>query len=63
MAEFNIQGKISFDIDFDINADTEQEAIQKATELLKDYYHLNVSNAFHENEKIEVDAAEIEYED
>lgn len=59
--EYNIYGKISFDVDFIIDADTEEDAIEKAKELLEDYYRLDVENAEHDKEsvKININADEI----
>lgn len=45
--EFNITGKVSFYVDFDIQSESESDAIKEATERIKDYYRLNVSNAMH----------------
>jgi predicted small metal-binding protein len=45
--EFNIYGKITFDVDFDIQAENEEEAIKKAVDQLKDYYRLDVKGAEH----------------
>lgn len=57
--KFNITGKVSFYVDFDIEAESEIAAIKEATERIKDYYRLNVSNAMHSysgKPDIEIDA-------
>jgi hypothetical protein len=59
--KFNITGKISFYVDFDIEAESETAAIKEATERIKDYYRLNVSNAMHSyagTPDIDIDAEE-----
>lgn len=61
--EFNIYGKITFDVDFDIQAENEQEAIKKAIEQLKDYYRLDVKGAEHITESVDIDIYAAEYED
>lgn len=61
--EFSIVGTISFDVDFDIEASSEEEAIKIAKEQLMDYYRLNVSNAEHDMESVEINIDAIEYED
>ena len=58
--EFQVYGKITIDVTIDIDADSEEEALAKATEELKDYYHLNVVNAYHDDVKIDLDATEYE---
>ena len=45
--EYEISGKITLDVVFDIEAENYQDAINKAIEQLKDYYHLNVIDAYH----------------
>jgi len=61
--EFNIQGKVSFNVNFDIEADSEEEALELAKEQLKDYYHLNVVNAEHNIDSVKFDLDAGEYED
>lgn len=61
--EYNINGTISFDISIDIEASSEEEALKKAKEQLKDYYHLDVIGANHFPEKVEMDLYAEEYED
>lgn len=61
--EFNIQGEIKFRVDFDIEANSEEEALELAKEQLKDYYHLNVINAYHNMDSIKFDLDAGEYED
>ena len=60
--EYNITGKISFDVDFDIISENNvEEVIQTAKAMLASYYHLDVNNAYHNNHSIDIDA--IEYEE
>jgi Zn/Cd-binding protein ZinT len=61
--EFNIYGKITFEVDFDIKAENEQEAIKKSLEKLKDYYRLNVKGTDHNIDTVEIDIDAVEYED
>jgi len=61
--EYNIQGKVSFNIDYDIEADSEEEALKAFEYQLKDYYHLNVINAYHDIDSIKFDLDAGEYED
>jgi hypothetical protein len=60
---FNIEGKISFNVDFDIEAVTEEEAVAKAIERLKDYYRLNVSGADHKLDSVKFDLDGYEYDE
>lgn len=60
---FNICGKITLNIDFDIYGINEQDALNKAKELLDDFYRLNTSGSYHDNFELDIDACEIEYED
>jgi hypothetical protein len=61
--EFNIYGKITFDVDFDIKAENQEEAIKKAVDQLKDYYRLDVKGAEHIIESVDIDIYASEYED
>ena len=61
--EYNIQGKVSFNINFDVEANSEKEAFELAIEELRDYYHLNVINAQHDINSIKYDLDICEYED
>ena len=60
--EYNIQGKITFNIDLDIEANSEEESLELAKEQLKDYYHLNVINAKHDVNSIKFDLDSYEFE-
>ena len=42
----------------DVSANSFEEAEEKASEMCKDYYHLNVVNAYHDSKetKIDIDA-------
>lgn len=61
--EYNIQGKITFNVDLDIEANSEEESLELAKEQLKDYYHLNVINAKHDVNSIKFNLYTGEYED
>ncbi len=61
--EYNIQGKVSFEVDFDIEASTEEEALELAKEQLNDYYHLNVNGADHYIDSVKFNLDAGEYED
>lgn len=63
MKEFSVLGKISFDVNFDIEAETEEEAMKKAKEYLKDMYHLDTIGAYHDPKDVEIDIDCIEYEE
>lgn len=65
MVEYNIYGKVTFDVDFDIEADTKEQAIEKAKEQLRDYYHLNLTvvNADHKKDSVKIEINAGEYED
>ena len=53
--EYEISGKITLDVVFDIEAENYQDAINKAIEQLKDYYHLNVIDAYHNKDDVDID--------
>lgn len=61
--EFNVYGKVIFDVDFDIEAEDEETAINLAKEKILDYYHLDVVNAYHNNKKVKIDINTSEYEE
>lgn len=60
--EFNIQGKVSFEVDFDIEANSEEEAIELAKERIIDNYSLDSHGDLHNigSEKFDLDAGEYE---
>jgi hypothetical protein len=60
--EYNIQGKVSFNVDFDIEANSEEEAIELAKERIIDNYYLNSHGDLHNigSEKFDLDAGEYE---
>jgi len=62
--EFQVYGKITIDVELDIEANSEEEALQKAAESLKDDYNLNIVGYNHDPKtdvKLDLDA--VEYED
>jgi hypothetical protein len=62
--EFQVYGKITVNVELDIEAATEEEAIQKATESLKDDYNLNIIGYNHDPKTdVELDLTAVEYED
>lgn len=48
MAIYYVDGKITFDVELEIEANSEAEALKKAEERVKDFYHLNVHGADHD---------------
>jgi len=63
MREFEVYGRISFEVKLDIKAKTEEEALALAKEELSDYYHLDVHGADHDPAKVDYDLDLVEYED
>ena len=61
--EFNIYGKITFDVDFDIQAENVEDSKKKAVDQLKDFYRLDVKGADHNIESVNIDIDAVEYED
>ena len=62
--EYFVTGKITIEIDIDcIEADSIEEAKNKAVEMCKDYYHLNVVNAYHDSENLDIDLDANEYDE
>jgi hypothetical protein len=61
--EYNIYGEVRFNVDFDIEAVNEEEAVKLAEEQIKDYYHLDVVNAYHDSGKVKINIDAGEYED
>jgi hypothetical protein len=62
--EFQVYGKITINVELDIEAATEEEAVQKATESLKNDYNLDVIGYNHNPDTdVELDLTAIEYED
>lgn len=62
--EFQVYGKITINVELDIEAATEEEAIQKATESLKNDYNLDTIGYNHNPDTdVELDLNAIEYED
>ena len=39
----------------DVSANSFEEAEEKASEMCKDYYHLNVVNAYHDSKETKID--------
>lgn len=59
MKEFNTIGTVTFDFEIDVEASTEKEAQEKALDIIKEYYHLKVKGAYHDQFLIEdVDTGE-----
>jgi hypothetical protein len=54
MKEFNTIGTITFDFSIDVEALTEEEAEAKALEIVKNYYHLSVTGAYHQKDEIKI---------
>lgn len=50
MALYTVEGEVNFRVVVEVDADTEDDAIEKAQEEIKDYYHLDVSNAYHHDD-------------
>lgn len=61
--EYNIQGKVFFDIDFDIEANSEEEAIELAKERIIDNYCLDSHGDLHNIGSVKFDIDAGEYED
>jgi hypothetical protein len=61
--EFNIYGKVTFNVDFDIEANDDETAMNIAKEKILDYYHLDVVNAYHNSKKVKIDINTSEYEE
>ena len=61
MTKFQVSGKVSFYIEIDITTKSEENAIKKAIELIKDMYNLDAHGGYHNPEKVhysELDAVE-----
>lgn len=63
MGFYNVYGKISFEIDEEVEAESEVQAKELMIAKIMDYYHLDVSNAHHAQDSVELDLECIEYED
>jgi hypothetical protein len=65
--EYNITGTLTIDIDFDIEEyENKEEALQKAKEMLEDYFRLKSSGSPYFSPldvKLELEAEEIEYDE
>jgi len=62
--EYFVTGKITIEIDMDrIEADSLEDAKNKAIEMCKDYYNLDVVNAHHDSEKLDIDLDANEYDE
>ena len=62
MKDYTVYGKITFDVETIITAESEEAAIAKANENLKDYYHLDVVGADHNPDEVVIELDVIEYE-
>jgi len=61
--KYNIQGKVSFDVEFDIEANNEEEAIKLAKEIIMDNYCLNSNGDLHNIGSVKFDLDAGEYKD
>ena len=59
--EFQVYGTITIHVELDINANSEEEAIEKAKEQLKDDYNLDVHGYSHTPGDEEIELTAIEY--
>jgi hypothetical protein len=60
--EFYIYGNISFNVEFNVEAENEEQALKIAKDELIDYYHLDVVNAVHSTESVQVNVNADKYE-
>lgn len=57
--EYFVVGEITLDIDMEVEAESLEEAEKKDKAMCKEYYHLEVNNAYHEmNVRIDLGAGE-----
>lgn len=61
--KYSVCGKISFNVDFEIEADSEEEAVQKAKEMIEDYYHFNsIGSPYQDESEVKFNLDVYEYE-
>lgn len=61
--EYNVYGEISFKLNFDIEANSLEEALEKAKEIISDYYRIDFEGAYHDTDSVDLALEVIEYED